>query len=56
YIPATALFLAALFAYQRVPFTAGAVLTPIGGALVLWLLFDALLGIDLPDGLLAGIL
>jgi len=56
YIPATALFLAALFVYQRVPFTAGAILTPIGGAFVLWLLFDALLGINLPGGFLAGLL
>ena len=56
YIPATALFLAALLAYQRVPFTSRVALVPIGGAIVLWLLFDALLGIHLPAGPLAGIL
>lgn len=56
YIPATALFLAALFAYQRVPLTVRVALVPLGGSVVLWLLFDAFLGIDLPAGLLAGIL
>jgi putative tricarboxylic transport membrane protein len=56
YIPATALFLAALLAYQRVSLTGRILLVPIGGAVVLWLLFDAFLGINLPDGLLAGIL
>ena len=56
YIPATALFLAALFVYQRVTLTLNVALVPLGGAVVLWLLFDAFLGIDLPDGILAGIL
>ena len=56
YIPSTTLFLAALFAYQRVPLTGSMALVSIGGAVVLWLLFDAFLGINLPDGLLAGIL
>ncbi len=56
YIPATALFLATLFVYQRVPVTGAMALVSIGGAVVLWLLFDAFLGIDLPDGLLAGVL
>lgn len=56
YIPATALFLAALFVYQRVPMTARVALVPVGGAVVLWLLFDAFLGIDLPAGILAGVL
>ncbi len=56
YIPATALFLAALFAYQRVPLTSRLALVSIGGAIVLWLLFDTFLGINLPDGLLAGVL
>jgi putative tricarboxylic transport membrane protein len=56
YIPATALFLAALLAYQRVSLKGRILLVPIGGAVALWLLFDAFLGIHLPDGLLAGIL
>lgn len=56
YIPATALFLAALLFYQRVPMTARVLAVPVGGAIVLWLLFDAFLGINLPDGILAGIL
>ena len=56
YIPATALFLAALFAYQRVPLTGRAAVVSLGGAVVLWLLFDAFLGIHLPAGPLAGIL
>lgn len=56
YIPATALFLAALFAYQRVPLTPRVLVIPIGGAVALWLLFDAFLGINLPAGPLAGIL
>lgn len=52
YIPATALFLAALFAYQRVPFTIRVALVALGGSIALWLLFDAFLGIDLPHGIL----
>ena len=56
YIPATALFLAALFLYQRVTLTPRVALVSLGGAVVLWLLFDAFLGIHLPDGILAGIL
>lgn len=55
YIPATALFLAALFAYQRVPLTARMLVIPLGGAVALWLLFDAFLGIHLPAGPLVAI-
>ena len=56
YIPATVLFLAAMLIYQRVPMKAGTALVPVGGAVALWLLFDAFLGIDLPAGILAGVL
>ena len=56
YIPATALFLAALFAYQCVPLTGRAALVSLGGAVALWLLFDAFLGIHLPAGPLARLL
>jgi putative tricarboxylic transport membrane protein len=56
YIPAMALYLTGVIHFQRVPLSARSVLVAAAGAVGLWLLFDAFLGIDLPDGLLAGVL
>ncbi len=56
YVPAVALLLAALLAYQGVRLRPLQLLVAIGGALALWALFDLGLGIDLPDGtLLSGL-
>jgi putative tricarboxylic transport membrane protein len=55
YLPSTALLLAALLLYQRVPLTWRMAAVAMGGALALWLLFDAFLGISLPKGLLSGL-
>lgn len=56
YLPSTALLLAAMFLYQRVPLTWRTVAVAIGGSIALWLLFDAFLGISLPKGLLSGLI
>ena len=56
YIIAMALYLAAIIHFQRVPLSARSVAVAVGGAAGLWLLFDTFLGIDLPEGLLAGLL
>lgn len=52
YVPAVALLLAALLAYQGVRLRPVQLIVAIGGALCLWALFDLGLGIDLPDGTL----
>ena len=46
-----ALFLAALLLYQGMRPSLRMILVSALGAIVLWLLFDAFLGIDLPSGL-----
>lgn len=52
YIPSTALFLAGMLAYQGVGLSRRLVLVPVLGAIALFLLFDTLLGLNLPTGLL----
>jgi putative tricarboxylic transport membrane protein len=56
YLPSTALLLAAMLLYQRVPLTWRTAAVAIGGSIALWLLFDAFLGISLPKGLLSGLI
>ncbi|MDB5540450.1 MAG: tripartite tricarboxylate transporter TctB family protein [Devosia sp.] len=56
YLPSTALLLAAMFLYQRVPLTWRTAVVAIAGSFALWLLFDAFLGINLPNGLLSGLI
>lgn len=56
YLIAMALYLAVVIQFQRVPLSARSLLVAVGGAIGLWLMFDAFLGIDLPKGLLAGVL
>jgi putative tricarboxylic transport membrane protein len=56
YLPSTALLLAAMLVYQRVPLNWRIVAVAVGGSMALWLLFDAFLGISLPKGLLSGLL
>lgn len=56
YIPATALLLAGMLLYQGVGLSRRLFLVPVGGAVVLWLLFDVLLGLNLPAGVLGTLL
>lgn len=56
YILAMMLYLTAVIHFQRVPLSARSLMVAVGGTAALWLLFDTLLGIDLPEGLLAGVL
>lgn len=56
YIVAMTLYLMAIIHFQRVAPSARSLLVAACGAGGLWLLFDALLGIDLPEGVLSGIL
>ncbi|MBC8128753.1 MAG: tripartite tricarboxylate transporter TctB family protein [Rhizobiaceae bacterium] len=54
YIPATALLLAGMLLYQGVGLSRRLFVVPVAGSLVLWLLFDAVLGLNLPSGLLGA--
>jgi putative tricarboxylic transport membrane protein len=56
YLPSTALLLAGMLVYQRLPLTWRTMLVAVGGSIALWLLFDAFLGISLPKGILSGLL
>jgi uncharacterized membrane protein len=51
-----ALYLLAILRFQSVTLTVRSVGVAVGGAVGLWLLFDILLGVNLPDGLMAGLL
>lgn len=55
YIPSTALLLAGMLAYQGVGPSRRLVMVPVLGAIVLFLLFDTLLGLNLPTGILGRV-
>lgn len=51
YLPAVALLIFALCAYQRVPVNARLFLIAAGGAFALWLLFSVILSVRMPAGI-----
>jgi len=54
YIASTALLIGAIARFAGAPFGRTPLFVAIGGSLVLWLLFDPMLGISLPVGALFG--